>query len=134
MQITRNAVYTRLVKALKWAFPDCYYTGRLEPIPQKLPTMYAREIGNMQPVENVTLSYDDEQYQSTFEVQVFSNLQAGAETEAYAIMAIAQRVLKGLGYIQDMLEPMPNADATIFRLIGRWHRQIGGGDEMPPQE
>lgn len=132
--ITRNAVYTRIVKAVRASYPNCYYSGRNEPVPPSLPAVYAREIGYFQPPENVTLENDDEQYQSTFEVQVFSNLQAGAETEGYGIMNVVQGVMRELGYILDMLEPMPNADTAIFRLIGRWHRHIGGADELPPEQ
>lgn len=133
MKVTRNAVYTRIVKAVRTAYPSCYYSGRLEPVPPSLPAIYVREIGYLVPLENVTFSNDDDQHQSTFEIQVYSNLQTGAETEAYGIMDVADGVMKDIGYILDMLEPMPNADATIFRLIGRWHRHIGGADEMPPE-
>lgn len=129
---SRNAVYTRIVKAVKATYSGIYYSGMLEPVPASLPAIFVREIGYTTPVDYETLAVDSNQWQSTFEVQVYSNKANDAISEAYGIMEIVKTTFKTLGYICDMLEPMQNVDTSVYRLIGRWHRQIGGADVLPP--
>lgn len=128
---SRNAVYTRIVKAVKATYSNIYYSGMLEPVPASFPALYVREIGYTTPVEYETLAVDSSQWISTFEVQVYSDKANDSISEAYGIMEIVKTTFKTLGYICDMLEPMQNVDTSVYRLIGRWHRQIGGADVMP---
>ncbi len=131
MRYSRNAVYTRVVNAVKAEYPNAYCAGMIEPLPPSFPAVYATEIGWTTPQTNETLEYDSDQWVSTFEVQVYSAIANDAGSEAFAIIDIVKRTMQSLGYLCDMCEPMPNVDTTIFRIIGRWHRQVGGGDAMP---
>lgn len=132
MKYSRNAVYTWVVDSVKTEYPSIHAGGKLEPSPAAFPALYLREIGKSRPLQNMTLSYDDTQYRSTFEAQVFSNKKSGAMSEAYNIMKLVEQAFNGIYYIEDMCEPVENAnDHSIYRLVARFHRIVCGGDEMP---
>ena len=127
MKYSRNAVYTRIHDAVKASFADAYVTATYEITPSAFPTVFVRETSSVQGARAVTFTTDDDQYQSTFEVQIFCDKQM----TAYSIMSIVQAEMRELHYIQDMLQPVDNLDRTIYRLVARFHRTYGGGDEMP---
>ena len=127
MEYSRNGVYTRVHDAVKAAFSDAYITSVYENVPGEFPTVFIREIGAVPNSRAVTFETDDDQYQSTFEVQVF----CGKQMTAYSIMSIVQATMREMHYIQDMFQPIDNIDKTIIRLVARFHRVIGGGETMP---
>ena len=127
----RNRVYTRLRTAVLAVNSNAFVASTYTPTPAKFPAVSIRQIGKVQPVQNVTLDHADDQWRDTIEVQVFSNKVGGALTEAYRLMDAIEAEMKVLGYILDMLQPIDNMDTTIFRLVGRWHRTTGGADQMP---
>ena len=128
---SRNAVYTRIRAAVLAVNSNAYVSGTYTPTPAKFPAVFARQIGKVQPVENVTLTHDDNQWRDTVEVQVFSDKAGGASSQAYKIMDAVEVEMKTLGYILDMMNPVDNIETTIFRLVARWHRVTGGADTMP---
>jgi hypothetical protein len=65
-----------------------------------------------------------------FEIQVVSNKSGTAETEAYNIFAVAEAAFSELYYRR--FQQTTVDDGTKFTVIGRYRRQIGGGDVMPP--
>ena len=128
---TRNAVYTRIRSAVLAVNASAFVSAVPVPSPAKFPAVFAREIGRVQMTSGTTLTNDDRPWRDTFEAAVYSNKTTGAMSEAYAIMDAVDACMAGLGYIQDMCQPVDNADTEIYRLVGRWHRTTGGGDQMP---
>ena len=126
-QYSRNAIYSRLYTAINAAYTNAYITSSYEISPPQFPAVFIREIGSVQNTNAVTFSVDDDQYQSTYEVQIFCDKQM----TAYQIMSIVQAEMRAMFYIEDMIQPVENLDKTIYRLVARFHRTIGGGEEMP---
>ena len=132
MAITRNEIYTRIVNAVKAEYPTVYYSAQLEPVPSAFPAVYARMIGASVTQDNETLAFDSEIYRASWEVQIFSNKENDAGQEAYSIAKVVQSCMQSMGFLLDMLEPIDNIDPTVFRIIGRWHREVGYvGDSLP---
>lgn len=128
---TRNTVYTKIRDSVLSVSPKAYVSSVYVPTPSKFPTVFAKQANKTRSVKNVTFTNDDEQWRDTIEVQVFSNKASGAATEAYLIMEEVETILKKLGYILDICQPIENIDTTIYRLVGRWHRTTGKGDQIP---
>lgn len=131
MKYTRNAVYTRIKGAALSVAPEAFTMTAYTPTPAKFPAVFVRQVGNVQIVTGTTLVFDERPWVETYEIQVFSNKVSGAAEEAYKVMDAIAAEMANLYYIQDMLNPMDNADSSVFRLVGRWHRTTGGGEEMP---
>ena len=131
MNYTPHSIYTYVRDAVKEEFPSAYTTSRYEPVPQGFPCMMLRVIEESRPTENITLTFSDKQKRYSIEVQVFSNKKKNAMAEADKLMDCVCAAMNELFFIQDMRSPMDNADATIARIVSRFHRIIGGGDVIP---
>ena len=129
MTYSRNAIYTRIVNAIRAEYPNAYCTSRMVASPAKFPACLIHEIDNTRPIQNTQLDFEDVQYESVFEIQVVSNKANTAATEAYGIMALADAAFSGLYYRRFSQTNIDKGDT--FTLIGRYRRVIGGGDTMP---
>ena len=129
MRYGRNAIYTRVVNAIKADFPNAHCTSRMVASPAKFPTALIHEIDRNRPLRNTQLDFEDVQYESVFEIQVVSNKANTAATEAYAIMELARAAMSKL-YYREFSETNIDTGDT-FTIIGRFRRVIGGGDTMP---
>lgn len=129
MNYSRNAIYTRVVNAIKADFPNAYCTSRMVASPAKFPAILIHEIDRNRPLRNTQLDFEDVQYESVFEIQVVSNKANTAATEAYAIMGLARAAMSGLYYREFSETNIDRSDT--FTIVGRFRRVIGGGDTMP---
>ena len=129
MRYGRNAIYTRVVNAIKADFPNAHCTSRMVASPAKFPTALIHEIDRNRPLRNTQLDFEDVQYESVFEIQVVSNKANTAATEACAIMELARAAMSKL-YYREFSETNIDTGDT-FTIIGRFRRVIGGGDTMP---
>lgn len=85
----------------------------------------------MRPQQYATLANDDGQWISTFEVEIFSNLRDGARTQAYKVLYAIEDAFKELAYFEEFCEPVLDADPSIYRIVARFSRQLGEGDQIP---
>lgn len=131
MTYSREAVYTYVRNALVASDSSVYVTARREPVPKSFPCVRLSEMNRTRPQQYATLANDDNQYSSTFEVEIFSNLSNGALAEAYSLLKIAEDSFKQLGYFEVFCEALDNVDPSVFRIIGRFTKQIGEADVIP---
>ena len=129
MKYTRNAIYTRVRNAIMAQYPKAYCTSRYVAKPANFPACYIHEIDNFRPIQFTQLDFQDVQWESAFEIQVVSNQQDTAASEAYAIMDIAKAAFNDLYYREFSETTIDRGDT--FTVIGRFRRRIGGGDTMP---
>lgn len=128
-RITRNAVYDYIADAIAAVHTNARCTSRYVPVPSSYPSCYIHEIERYRPLENMQLDYEDVQWQSSFEIRVISNKKGTAASEAYSIMETAKAAFNAL-YFRELSETSIEGTET-FTVIGRFRRQIGGGDSMP---
>ena len=129
--ITRNAVYTKVVNAIRAAYPSAYCTSRYVAKPSSFPACYIHEIDRSRPLENTQLDFQDVQWESSFEIQVVSTLANTAATEAYNIMEIARNSMSEMFYREFSETNIDGGDK--FTVVGRFRRVIGGGDTLPSE-
>ena len=129
MTYSRNAIYTRIVNAIRAVYPNTYCTSRLVAKPSTFPACYIHEIDRNRPLQNTQLDFQDVQYEAVFEIQVVSAKNNTASTEAYNLMEIARHAFSDL-YYREFSETNIDTGDT-FTIIGRFRRVIGGGDTMP---
>ena len=118
MTYSRNAIYTRIVNAIRAVYPNTYCTSRLVAKPSTFPACYIHEIDRNRPLQNTQLDF-----------QVVSAKNNTASTEAYNLMEIARQAFSDL-YYREFSETNIDTGDT-FTIIGRFRRVIGGGDTMP---
>ena len=128
---TNNAIYTVVRNAVKAEYGSANITQTYSPTPSKFPTVFIREIGRFTPQQAATFSNAQDVYESSWEVQVFSNIASGAKEQAYAILGVVKTALRGLYFIETFESPLDQTDKSIYCLVARFKRVIGSGEDMP---
>ena len=77
------------------------------------------------------MSNAQEIHETTWEVQVFSNLQSGSKEQAYRLMDAVKDALRRLYFVETMENPIDQANAQYYTLVARFRRIIGSGEDMP---
>lgn len=128
-QVTRNAVYDYVSKAITAVHTNAHCTSRRVPKPSAYPSCYIHEIDHYRPLENMQLDYQDVQWQSSFEIRIISNKKGTAASEAYSILDTARSAFNEIYYRE--LSATPIDETETFTIVARFRRTIGGGDSMP---
>lgn len=128
---TNNAIFTAIRSAVTAVVGTAYCTQTYVGIPSKFPTVFAREVGRFTPTEAATMSNAQDIYETTWEVQIFSNLKTGAKEQAYSLMGAVKTALRGLYFVETMENPIESGDNSYYTLVARFRRIIGSGESMP---
>lgn len=131
MKYTNNAIFTAIRNAVKAEYADANCVQMYTPTPAKFPTVFAREIGHFTPQQAWTLTNAQDISERTWEVQVFSNLSTGSKEQAYEILYICKGVMRSMYFLETFEQPIDQQDKSIYCLVARFRRVIGGGEEMP---
>lgn len=129
-EYSRNAIYTRVANAIRAEFPNAYCASRLIAKPSSFPACLIHEINRSRPLQYTQIDFQDNQWESSYEIQVVSAQANTASTEAHNIMNVARQAFSDLYYREFSETNIDNGDT--FTVIGRFRRVIGGGDTMPP--
>lgn len=131
MRYTNNAIFTAIRNAVKAEYADANCVQMYTPTPAKFPTVFAREIGHFTPQQAWTLTNAQDISERTWEVQVFSNLSNGSKEQAYDILDICKGAMRSLYFLETFEQPIDQQDKSIYCLVARFRRVIGGGEDMP---
>lgn len=131
MRYTNNAIFTAIRNAVKAEYADANCVQMYTPTPAKFPTVFAREIGHFTPQQAWTLTNAQDISERTWEVQVFSNLSTGSKEQAYDILDICKGAMRSLYFLETFEQPIDQQDKSIYCLVARFRRVIGGGEDMP---
>ena len=127
---TNNAIYTRIRTSVLAEVPGTNCTQTYEASPSKFPCVFAREIGRLTPPSTVTVANSQEIYETTWEVQIFSNLNTGAKEQAYKLMDAVKSALRTLYFVETFENPI-DGSTSYYTLVARFRRIIGSGESMP---
>ena len=131
MKYTNNAIFTRIRDAVKAEYPDANCVQTYSPTPSKFPTVFARELGHFTPQQAWTLTNAQDISERTWEVQILSNMTNGAKEQAYEILDIVKNTMRGLYFLETFEQPFDQTDKSIYCIVVRFRRVIGGGEDMP---
>lgn len=131
MKYTNNAIFTRIRSSVLAAVSTANCTQTYTPAPSKFPTVFAREIGHFTPQQTASMSNAQDIYETTWEVQIFSNLQSGAKEQAYSLMTAVKSALRELYFVETMENPLDSGNGQYYILVARFRRIIGSGEDMP---
>lgn len=131
MKYTNNAIFTVIRAAVLETEPNANVVQAYSSTPAKFPTVFAREIGRFTPAQSATFANAQDIYETTWEVQAISNLQAGSKEQAYKLMGSVKNAMRFLYFVETMEEPIDRTDAKYYTLVARFRRVIGSGEDMP---
>ena len=132
--ISRIDIYDYIARAVDTEERPVYCSARPETVPESFPACYIVQTNDASDPRFYTLDFTDEQRRVDFEVNVYSNLEQGALIEAESIMEDVRAAFRRLYFIENTVMRAENIDPAVIRLVGRFHRIVCGGDDMPEEE
>jgi hypothetical protein len=93
--------------------------------PSVFPSIMVTESDNY-PLERTQTSDSVENHVVlVYEINVYSNKQAGKKSECKAIFKLVDEEMSKMGFTRTSLNPIPNLeDATIYRMVGRYRAVV----------
>lgn len=131
MRYTNNAIYTRVRAAVLAADSNAHCTQTYAPVPSAFPTVFMREIGHFTPNQTATISNAQDIFETTWEVQVFTDNKSKSKEDAYALMDAVKTAFRAMYFVETFEAPFDNTSNTYYTLIARFRRIIGSGENMP---
>ena len=127
-----NRVFTNVMLYVQNFYPDADFNNSVAAIPQHLPAVSVRQMDSREVALDLSLGDTDEDYaiDSNIEIQVYS---AKSTDEARNIIKAACDAMRGMTYSRNFGPteiPLPN-DPNQYRWVARFHRIIGGVEEIP---
>ena len=122
-----NDVFTVVAEALRTEFPGIYVAGEYVNSPPSFPAVTIVE-ADSSVIKSMSTIVVEDFARLLYEVNVFSNKNVGKKSEAKAIFNVVDEALRNLKFTRVSKTQVLNyADATIYRLNGRYEAIVGDG-------
>ena len=114
-------IFNAVARALRENIKDIYVIGtEISSAPSKFPAVSLVQTNNAIVAEHSTFNSLENVVSEEYKAEAYSNLEKGKENQTKEIIKIISDVMSGFGYERTFCEPIPNADATISRRLGRF--------------
>ena len=120
-----SKVFDTVYNAVHEAFPSARIDAGYVETSAVFPAVTVAETNNV-PVQRTNTDDCSENFTRLYyEVNVYSDKQGPAKSEAKAIIAVIDDAMKSLKCYRTMMRQLPNQDRTIFRLYARYEVIVG---------
>lgn len=115
-----NAVFSLVAGAVEKEFPGARCVSEIPDAPAAFPTVSVRETDNA--VYRKTLDGDQTEHHALvlFDIDVFSNREAGAKQQCRDILRLVDRLMMKLGFTRTAYGFTRNADSRVARATARY--------------
>ena len=121
-----NEVFSTVATALRAEFPGIFVAGETVAAPSTFPAVMLMEQDNSTYRRTMELSGLENHAKVMYQVEIYSNKSSGKKAECKAILAIIDAEMQRMGFLRIGGGPMPipNADATKYRMVARYSAVI----------
>ena len=113
-------IFNQISTVLRTAYNPISVYGEFVKSPASFPAVMIEERSNTV-LERTQTNNIENHARLMYEVNVYSNKQAGKKSECKKIFETIDNEFAELGFTRTMKEPVPNLEnATIFRMVGRY--------------
>lgn len=123
-----SQVFTTVATALRdtYGASNIYVTGEYVSQPPKFPAVFIAEMDNSVDLRGRDTANIENYASVMYQVDVFSNKNAGKKAQAREIMALVDGQFAALGFSRTFLNPVQNMnDATVYRMTARYQAVVG---------
>ena len=123
-----SQVYTKVEAALLAVYPTMMVTSKTIFEPSSYPCVCIEQTDSYSVTQTRDSASNENHVEVAYTVNVYSNRENTAKSEAKAIMAIVDDTMIGLGFTLSGCVPVTMGEAQKYRLTARY-RAIVGSDE-----
>ena len=121
-----NELFNIIAVTLREEYPDIFVSGDDSLTPSSFPCVYIVQRDNPIDMSSSDSGSIEKVTIPMFEINVYSNLITGRKKQAKEIMAKICEIMSGLDIERTYCQPTPNADASIYRIVGRFNCKTDG--------
>ena len=121
-----NELFNTIAVILREEYPDIFVSGDDSLTPSTFPCVYIVQRDNPIDMSSSDSGSIERVTIPMFEINVYSNLITGRKKQAKEIMAKICEIMSGLDIERTYCQPTPNADASIYRIVGRFNCKTDG--------
>ena len=122
-----NEVYSTVVAALRAKYPSMNpSSGEKQPTQADMPPAVGREVDNSTYSRSLDSSSQENHATVMWQWEAYSNKAVGRKSECKAIVAVIDTQMFNMGFLRVGSGPMemPNANASIYRMVSRYKAVI----------
>jgi len=121
-----NEVFSTVATALRAAFTGIFVSGEAVAAPSTFPAVTLVEDDNSTYQRSLDSSGRENHAQIMYTVNAYSNKSSGKKAETKSIMAVIDAQMFNMGFLRVGSGPqeMPNANASIYRMVARYRAVI----------
>lgn len=125
-----NLVITKIRSQLKSAYPTILITSEIVDIPSSFPCVCIQESDNYTYKKSKDSAGAEHHANLMYSVNVYSNKEQGKKAECKEIFNVVDNAFMGIGFNRIMKNPIPNKDASIYRITGRYEGIVAEGQQI----
>lgn len=117
-------LFSEISKEVREKYPEIFMTGEYVKSPPSFPCVSFVEEDNSTYAKSLTQEGEDNHASVMWELNVYSNKSTGKKAECKEIAGFIDNLMLRRNFTRIMLKPVPNDDATIYRMLGRYRAVI----------
>lgn len=121
-----NELFNIIAVTLREEYPDIFVSGDDSLTPSSFPCVYIVQRDNPIDMSSSDSGSIERVTIPMFEINVYSNLITGRKKQAKEIMAKICEIMSELDIERTYCQPTPNADSSIYRIVGRFNCKTDG--------
>lgn len=124
-----KVVFTQVANAVQTEYPTVNVVSDYLDSVSEFPCVTIVEENNSTYVFSLDNAKEEHHANLMYSVNVYSNKTSGAKAEARNILAIVDAELQKLNFVRTFMQPIPNANRSVYRLTARYTAVVGKGVE-----
>ena len=115
-----NKIIDTVIEQVQAVFPSCNITSMPDRSPSAFPCVNIVEKDNSVHGQSMTLNCPENHANLMYEVSVYSNIEEGNKGQAKEILSVVDDTMSALGFRRTFMNPIPDVDITIYRVVARY--------------
>lgn len=125
-----NQVFTKVHNALTKAFPKIELGSDNDRVPSSFPYVCVREVDNQTYTKTIDTGNTENHVKVMYQLDIYSNKVSGRKSEAKKIMALADSVMRDMGFTRLSASPVDMDNGTICRYITRYNAVVSRTEKV----
>lgn len=123
-------IFNYIATALRSQYTNIFVASEKRRAPSRYPAVQIVEMSNVVSADTSDSGSLENHADLMYEVNVFSNLASGAKLQAKEIICFVDELFLEKGFVRQLLEPINNADASVYRYVARYIARVGKRDKV----
>lgn len=125
MHDVESAIFTKVASALREQFDGVMVYGEEVEAPAGFPAVTFVMTDSITYKRTMTAENVENHINATFVANAYSNSLTVGKQQCKDMIALIDEIMRGIGFVRTLSEPIPNYERTVSRRVARWNGIIG---------